>query len=240
LFNNWLRFFVLAWLRRLRNHIHGFTYNITLWVTVLTLTDPLVKRTLTIAWVLAIFTGIVYIFWFTDWKYSLPTPIPKEYHQVAAGTSIDLAGKLPVADDKPVFLHFFNPDCPCSRFNIPYFKSLVRKYKDKISFAIVVLNNQAYTAKEIQNKFDLSVPISFDSTLAAACGVYSTPQAVLLDANHRLYFRGNYNKSRYCSDSRSNYAQMAIDSLFGNIPRPVFASYALKAYGCQLPVCTQK
>ena len=121
----------------------------------------------------------------------------------------------------------------------PNFKSLVRKYGDKISFGIVVLNNKNYTAKEIQNKFDVAVPVSFDSTIAAACGVYSTPQAVLLDATRHLYYRGTYNKSRYCTDTRSNYAQMAIDSLFGNINRPVFAGYALKAYGCQLPVCTK-
>jgi hypothetical protein len=153
---------------------------------------------------------------------------------------VDLAGKLPVADNKPVFLHFFNPDCPCSRFNIPFFKALVRKYNGRITFAIVVLNNQSYSAKEIQNKFDIDIPVSFDSTLAAACGVYSTPQAVLLDADRHLYYRGNYNKSRYCTDSRSNYAQMAIDSLFGHVPDPVFSGYALKSYGCQLPVCTQK
>jgi hypothetical protein len=200
----------------------------------------LVKKAITITWLLIIFSSMAYIFWYTDWKYSLPTPVPERYHPVGTGTYVDLAGKLPVSGDKPVFLHFFNPDCPCSRFNIPNFKSLVRKYGDKISFAIVVMNNKDYTAKEIQNKFDVHIPISFDSTIAAACGVYSTPQAVLLDATRRLYYRGNYNKSRYCTDTRSNYAQMAIDSLFGNIYRPVFAGYALKAYGCQLPVCTQK
>ena len=200
----------------------------------------LVKKAITIAWLLVIFSCMAYIFWFTDWKYSLPTPVPEQYHPVGTGTFVDLDGKLPVAANKPVFLHFFNPDCPCSRFNIPHFKSLVRKYGDRISFAIVVLNNKAYTAKEVQSKYDMNIPVSFDSTIAAACGVYSTPQAVLLDATRHLYYRGNYNKSRYCTDTRSNYAQMAIDSLFGNIYRPVFAGYALKAYGCQLPVCTQK
>jgi thiol-disulfide isomerase/thioredoxin len=199
-----------------------------------------VKKTLTITLLLVIFSGIVSIFWYSDWKYSLPTPVPAQYQPVKSGARVDLAGKLAVAPNRPVFLHFFNPDCPCSRFNVPYFKALVRKYNDRVSFAVVVVNNRSYTEKEIQKKFDIDIPVSFDSSLAAACGVYSTPQAVLLDANHSLYFRGNYNKSRYCSDSRSNYAQMAIDSLFGNISRPVFASYALKAYGCQLPVCTQK
>jgi thiol-disulfide isomerase/thioredoxin len=199
-----------------------------------------VKKTITIAWLLLIFSGIAYIFWYTDWKYSLPTPVPTQYHPVAPGASVDLEGKLAVPEDKPVFLHFFNPDCPCSRFNIPYFKSLARKYGDKISFAIVVLNNNEYTAKQIQAKFDVDIPVSFDSTIAAACGVYSTPQAVLLDATRHLYYRGNYNKSRYCTDTRTNYAQMAIDSLFGNVYRPGFSDFALKAYGCRLPVCTQK
>lgn len=197
------------------------------------------KKTLTISWLLLIFSGIAGIFWYTDWRYGLPTPIPREYHPVTTGTFVDLATKIPVARDKPVFLHFFNPDCPCSRFNIPNFRSLVRKYGNNISFGVVVLNNRDYTAKQIQDKFDLDVPVYFDSTIAAACGVYSTPQAVLLDANRRLYYRGNYNKSRYCTDSRSNYAQMAIDSLFAMVPRPVFAGLALKAYGCQLPKCTK-
>jgi hypothetical protein len=200
----------------------------------------LVKKLLTIAWLVVVFSGIAGIFWYMDWKYSLPTPVPAEYHPVTTGTYVDLAARLPMAGNKPVFLHFFNPDCPCSRFNIPYFKALARKYGDKISFAIVVMNNQMYTANEVRNKFGLDVPVSFDSTLAAACGVYSTPQAVLLDGNHRLYYRGNYNKNRYCTDPRSNYAQMAIDSLFGSVSRPVFASAALRAYGCQLPACTKQ
>lgn len=198
------------------------------------------KKLITIALLFVISSSIAYIFWYTDWKYSLPTPVPKQYHPVATGTYVDLEGKLPVSGDKPVFLHFFNPDCPCSRFNIPYFKALIRKYGEKISFGIVVLNNKDYTARQIQSKFDVDIPVSFDSTIAAACGVYSTPQAVLLDATRRLYYRGNYNRSRYCTDTRSNYAQMAIDSLFANIHQPIFAGYALKAYGCQLPVCTQK
>lgn len=198
------------------------------------------KKTITILWLLIILCSMATIFWYTDWKYSLPTPLPERYHAVGAGAYIDLKGKLPTARNKPMFIHFFNPDCPCSRFNIPYFKSLAKRYGDNILFAIVVLNNRKYTAEEIRGKFELNVPVSFDSTIAAACGVYSTPQAVLLDSSQHLYYRGNYNKSRYCTDNRSNYAQMAIDSLFNNNRHPLFNAYALTAYGCQLPVCTQK
>jgi hypothetical protein len=71
------------------------------------------------------------------------------------------------------------------------------------------------------------------------CGVYSTPQAVIIDRNQKLYFRGNYNKSRYCTDKSSNFGQMAIDSILKNKAEPHMSELATIAYGCQLPNCTK-
>lgn len=180
------------------------------------------------------------LFWYYDWKYTRPTPVPVKYAMVNPGQHINIPrGILPVGT-KPVFLHFFNPDCPCSRFNIPHFKSLVTSYGDKIAFAVVLMTkDKDYTATQIQERFDLEVPVLKDTSLAGMCGVYSTPQAVLLDTEHTLYYRGNYNRSRYCTNEKSNYAQMAIDSLLHNNQHPVFNKYALTAYGCSLPTCNK-
>jgi len=198
------------------------------------------KRILILCWLILIFSSIAYVFWHTDWKYNLPTPVPKGYHFVNHGVHVDLPEKLIATQNKPLFIHFFNPDCPCSRFNIPHFKSLIKQYGDRLSFVIVVLNkNNTYTEKKIQDKFNIDVPVLFDSSVAAACGVYSTPQAVLLDAQHNLYYRGNYNKSRYCINRNTNYAQMAIDTFLNNHPCPVFNAAAFTAYGCQLPTCNK-
>ena len=186
--------------------------------------------------------GICYLFWYHDWKYSLPTAVPQNYVSVQIGQHIDIDGKVTTTKDKPVFIHFFNPDCPCSRFNVPHFNSLVKKYGKQIDFSVVVVNlnkSKTYTAEEIQNKYDLTVPVSFDTTIESACGVYSTPQAVILDADHKLYYRGNYNRARYCTDTKSNFALMAIDSLLNHNAKPVFSQYALKAYGCQAAFCTK-
>src|SRR6185436_5605312 len=159
------------------------------------------------------------------------------YHPAQPGDKVALKEKLQ-SSGKPLFIHFFNPACPCSRFNIPHVKSLVKKYRNQMTFAIVVMSrDKNYTEMDIQDKFDLTVPVLFDSSIAQVCGVYSTPQAVIIDADGKLYYRGNYNKSRYCTDKNSNYAQMAIDSLLHKTHNPVFSQYALKAYGCQLPVC---
>jgi len=181
--------------------------------------------------------GIVALFWHDEWKYSLPTPIPKNYRTVSPGEEIALSFKT--SGEKPLFLHFFNPDCPCSRFNISHFKSLVRQYDQQVNFAIVVMSNKEYTVKEIQDKFEVTAPILFDTAIASSCGVYSTPQAVIIDVHHKLFYRGNYNRSRYCTDKKSEYAKMALDSLLDDRQTIVFDPYAFKAYGCQLPNCTK-
>jgi hypothetical protein len=69
-------------------------------------------------------------------------------------------------------------------------------------------------------------------------GVYSTPQAVIIDAGQRIFYRGNYNRTRYCTDKKSEYARLALKSLLQNND-VVFSQYALTPYGCQLPKCTK-
>jgi hypothetical protein len=197
------------------------------------------RRLLLGIWIMILLTGICYLFWHEDWKYSLPTPVPKNYNPVEIGAVVNINHKVR-SDNRPSFVHFFNPDCPCSRFNIPHFRSLVRKYGDKINFAVVVMHKDAkYSEDKIRDKFELDIPVYFDQSIANTCGVYSTPQAVLIGADQKLYYRGNYNKSRFCSDKNTNFAQMAIDSLLGNHSAFKPGQAALKSYGCSLPYCTK-
>jgi hypothetical protein len=202
------------------------------------------RKRLAIAWLVILSIGIAVIFWRYEWKYSMPTPIPANYHAVRLGAPLTLpvtAASLLPDDHKPLFLHFFNPDCPCSRFNMPQFRALVRQYGEQARFAIVVMSDTKFTAAELQKKFDLPypIPVLADSAIAAVCGVYSTPQAVIIDKDHRLFYRGNYNRSRYCSDEKTGYARLALAGLLGNDHTQQFDPLALKAYGCQLPTCTK-
>lgn len=112
-----------------------------------------IKLSIIITGLVIIFTGIACLFWHNELVYSLPTPIPKNYTVVNPGNIIPVPESLHSKDNKPVFLHFFNPDCPCSKFNISHFKSLVKQYSNEATFAIVVMNNKSYTARQIQNKF---------------------------------------------------------------------------------------
>ncbi|HJP64628.1 MAG TPA: redoxin domain-containing protein [Mucilaginibacter sp.] len=197
------------------------------------------RKFLVALWLVFLFSVIGVLFWYNEWVYHLPTPIPENYKPVDQGRLIRLNGIAEAGHSKPVFLHFFNPDCPCSRFNMANFKSLVKRYGRQVNFVIVVMNNKLYTAKAIQDKFDLDLPVLFDPSIAASCGVYSTPQAVLLDEDHKLYYRGNYNSSRYCTDEKTNYARIAITGLLHDHQKIIFNQLALRAYGCQLPNCTK-
>jgi thiol-disulfide isomerase/thioredoxin len=190
-----------------------------------------------IAWLALLFAGIIALFWHNEWVYSLPTPVPASYKIVSRGDDIRLTAQLDSLNNKPLLLHFFNPDCPCSRFNIDHFRSLVKQYGNKINFAMIVMSNKEYSVKEIQDKYEVNIPVIFDTTLAASCGVYSTPQAVIIDTTHKLYYRGNYNKGRYCTNQKTEYARMALDALLNKMPALVFDRFALKAYGCKLPGC---
>jgi peroxiredoxin len=193
-----------------------------------------------IMWLLACFVGMIALFWHYEWVYALPTPIPKNYRLVKQGELIDLDNKIKFSS-KPVFLHFFNPDCPCSRFNMTHFRSLVREYGNEVEFKMIVMTGATEkTAKSIQEKYGLDIPVLYDSAIAAACGVYSTPQAVIIEPGGRLYYRGNYNKSRYCTEKKSNYAQIALAAMIQERSKPVFGRDALTAYGCQLPECSKQ
>jgi thiol-disulfide isomerase/thioredoxin len=113
------------------------------------------RKLLVVCRLAGILSGICSMFWYHEWKYSLPTPVPADYKDVRVGQHLNLRNKIVSAPDKPLFIHFFNPDCPCSRFNIPHFNSLVKKYGDKMTFVVVVINkDKDYTAKEIKDKYD--------------------------------------------------------------------------------------
>jgi thiol-disulfide isomerase/thioredoxin len=198
------------------------------------------KHLAVFTWLGFLFIAIATLFWYNEYRYQLPTPLPENYHVVSNGSVIQVPKSLKTSGNKPVFLHFFNPDCPCSRFNMPHVASLIKQYGKDVEFTVVVVNNERYSARQIQERFGISVPVSFDTALASLCGVYSTPQAVILDKDRQLYYRGNYNKNRYCTDKKTNYAQIALDDLIAQRQTGFFDKFALTAYGCELPQCTKK
>lgn len=177
---------------------------------------------------------IAKIFWEQELKYTRPTPVPDKYVAVPVNQRLDQNFELFRPAEKPRHLHFYNPACPCSKFNLTHFSSLVKKYQQEIDFFMVLPTDEHLETVEAEFGGVLTVLVDADEALAEACGVYATPQAVIIDAKGKLYYRGNYNKTRYCTNSATNYAQLAIDSLLAHKPAPHLGVLATTAYGCEL------
>ncbi|MGH9425529.1 MAG: AhpC/TSA family protein [Terriglobia bacterium] len=182
------------------------------------------------------------LFWYQDWQYSLPTPRPNGLMQPRVGERLSLPpalARLVERTRKPVALHFFNPDCPCSRFNLDHVRTLVQRYGSHVEFVAVLQGkNDGHpdTLLKAFRKTHLEVLALPDlaGSIARACGVYSTPQAVVINGT-KLFFRGNYNLSRYCATRETEFVRIALDALLAGKAPPKFGEPSSLAYGCELP-----
>ena len=186
-------------------------------------------------------------FWYQDIRYSLPTHRPAEWKEVSRGQAVVLPSRLAATrDGRPLLLHFFNPDCPCSRFNAEHVRALRQRFGDRVRFVAVAQIADGQSATE-QNRSldtigrlfgpDLEAIVDEDGKIAAACGVYSTPQAAIVSSgpSRTLLFRGNYNTARYCTAPETEFVRLALETLVDgrSIPRPT--REVMVAYGCELP-----
>jgi hypothetical protein len=200
------------------------------------LKERLMKKVALIVILSSILAAIGCIFWFQEMQYLLPTPVPVNYQVVRPETVIHFDTTLIAQEhEKPKLLHFFNPECPCSRFNLKHFHALNKAYGDGVDFYVVVDSDEKVAAAKELLTHAVTIVVDKDKKLANACGVYSTPQAAIIQTSNRLYFRGNYNRSRYCTNKESNFVQMALDSLGAKRQPPLFSELATTSYGCSLP-----
>ena len=179
-------------------------------------------------------------FWQQDLRWSLPTPRPAGLVAPPIGSQPTLPPALAqlVRPDAPTLLHFFNPACPCSRFNLEHVRELEREFGERVRVVFVVQGEDADEVARALENVDDDAPrvLDLDGAIAHALGVYSTPQAVVLDARGHLAYRGNYNSSRFCVALESQYAHLALEDLLAQRPVRTFAAPATTAYGCALPV----
>ena len=102
---------------------------------------------------------------------------------------------------------------------------------DAVSVCVVVEGPSA-DAPEIPG---VSIYRDPDGAVAKRLGVYSTPHAVILSKTGELYYRGNYNRGRFCADPKTEFARLALESLLANGPPPQFPKSATLSYGCARP-----
>jgi hypothetical protein len=111
-------------------------------------------------------------------------------------------------------------------------------FGDSVDFMLVLESSaDAAGAQAEFQSMHLSMPVLYDHAddASTALGVYGTPQAAILDDSGRLYYRGNYNRSRYCNEESSEYARIALNALVEGRSLPALPPDATVTYGCPLP-----
>ncbi|MBT1689127.1 TlpA family protein disulfide reductase [Dawidia soli] len=196
------------------------------------------RKTMLLAFIiLIVMLSVGFIFWQHELRYATPTPVPDGFVDVPLGAEIDLAA-WGISSDRSTLLHFFNPRCPCSKFNMNEFRALVREYNEQVDFFVILQTDDDDARDEFNAKYALDVPViaDRDGRISDMCGIYATPQAVILNDASRIYFKGNYNKSRFCTHKQTRFVDIALDSLVAHRPLPVFVQHELTLpYGCELP-----
>jgi len=179
---------------------------------------------------------IGYLFWTRELQYITPTKKPHNYVEVKVMDKVNLEEALGPANGKPFFIHYYNPYCPCAKFNYGYYEDLVKKQAGNFNMYMVMREMDSDVLDEIREKVNTNITILIDEggEIARQTGVYSTPQAVLVNEDYTMYYRGNYNRSVFCTQKDYNYAEMAIDSMLMDRPTPDFGYFATTSYGCSL------
>lgn len=167
--------------------------------------------------------SVIYLFYKEQVRSFLPTSVPSNYLPTSVGQGLGITSLK-----KLTLIHFFNPECPCSKFNTKHIQYLAAQYSKHVEFL-------AYsTSGSLPTNYPIEVRLDADDKMAKQLGVYSTPQAVLLDAEGKLLYRGNYNKSRYCSNRNSEYVVQAIESALHKKSTIAIMQISGLPYGCEI------
>jgi hypothetical protein len=117
---------------------------------------------------------------------------------------------------------------------VQHLRSLIGTYSDSVAIAVVISSDEEMPRAKRAFGERVTIIADTDGSIARACGVYSTPQAAIVDHDRNLYYRGNYNISRYCSSRATNFAELSLIALLNKQLPPQFGLMATESYGCSL------
>lgn len=134
--------------------------------------------------------------------------------------------------DPPTVLHFWDPDCPCSRFNQSHVRQLAEHYR-AAGVRFLVLDRRTAAPLDPQR-----LEASFGPDVAAFAGrelvagelaIPASPAAAVFDGTGRLAYFGPYSEGAACLAGNGDFVERTLDKLLaGERPREMNTT----AFGC--------
>lgn len=115
-------------------------------------------------------------------------------------------------------VHFWDPDCPCSRFNERHVNSIVATFRGRgVRFLVVARNGGTLTGAALQARaqaaFGRDVRLVAAAPRSVAELTPSSPATAILDAHGQLAYFGPYSSGALCTAGTGAFVEKVLDQL---------------------------
>jgi len=110
---------------------------------------------------------------------------PNFTYALLSGKKVKLSDYLA---KKPVVLNFWASWCPPCRQEAPILAKTAKKYKDKVQFLGVVINDTPQKARGFEKEFHITYPSGIDSNgaISTSYGVSAIPKTIFINQDGRI------------------------------------------------------
>lgn len=137
-------------------------------------------------------------------------------------------------------IHFWNPDCPCNRFNEVHVKKIISDYAAKnVTFTVVVggrnkeeRNQRQILAKQI---FSHAAVKDIRSDWAMNQGPPSSPAVGIVNSEGELVYFGPYSLGARCAPDKGKFVETVLNNLEDSKKRTGKKQLNTLAVGCFCP-----
>lgn len=137
-------------------------------------------------------------------------------------------------------VHFWDPDCPCSRFNEVHVKKIISDYAEKnVKFTIVVGGSNEAERKQrqilAQNVFNHIAVKEIRSDWPMHKGPPSSPAVGVVNSDGELVYFGPYSLGARCAPDKGQFVEKVLDGLYASKKSANKKQLNTLAVGCFCP-----
>jgi hypothetical protein len=169
-----------------------------------------------LAWLLVAtwLLGVVFAFWWFELRWY--QQVTFEYHDAVFDSRTMMPDATMGASIKPdavaKVIHYFDPECPCTRFNTEHVLELMERYQASgVKFEVRVPNT-AGLEKALKI---FSAPVQIVEYAAAPV---ASPAALVLDSAGLVHYIGPYSPGAVCSTRSGDFVSIVLDDLLEGRP----------------------
>lgn len=180
-------------------------------------------------------------FWVLQWQYL--RPFPKETLAVSSQFFEGAALNLPAvhglqADKSGSVIHFWDPECPCTRFSTPHVRDLIAQ-ADAQGFTSTVIVNRGINSdagsrlKSARKTFGEQIAIQlWSESLAEQLPIPASPSALVMSKEGRLSYVGPYSSDAFCSTEDGAFVEEAMTQIASGKVEPIAENNLATACFC--------